>query len=65
MTEATALKIALEALLELKDHSTNKDGAAVFMRSIAREAIREIQREHYLVEPSPVVGELLAGVKGL
>ena len=59
MTEATALKIALEALLELKDHSTNEDGDAVFMRNIAREAIREIRREHYLAEPSPVVAELV------
>lgn len=62
MPDAEKLKIALEALKELRDHPYGHENDAVQMHDIARDALREIQREHYLGTPSPVVAEVLAGV---
>lgn len=62
MDESRALKIALEALLELKSHPTSSEYDAVYMKYIVQGALQEIQREHYLGSPSPIVHELLTGV---
>lgn len=56
------LRIALEALLDIRKHSITNDHDAYQMRQMATKAIQEIQREHYLGDPSPTVHEVLAGV---
>lgn len=64
MDNDAKLKIALEALLELKNYNTNIDDAADDMQDIACDALADIQREHYLGETSGVVFDALVGVKG-
>ena len=59
------LKIALEALKELKDlEPTNDADYGAMVELIASDALHDIQREHYLGTPSPVVAELI-GAKSL
>jgi hypothetical protein len=57
------LKIAIDALLEIRDYHPETADDAADMRRIAVDALFEIQRDHHLGEPSPVVHEVLAGVK--
>ena len=57
MSEVKVLKIALEALLELKELDQ-----AFTANQIAAEALYNIQREHYLGEPSPVVAEVIGAI---
>lgn len=64
MSESTALKIALEALVELGTLDPNDaDYYRHHVRRITSNALRGIRRDHYLSEHSPVVRELLAGVR--
>ena len=64
MPDNEKLNIALEALLELSNYADTSENSDVFwMRRIARDALCAIQRDHYLGTPSPVVAEVLAGVK--
>lgn len=63
MSESHALKIALEALLELQAHPVDYASDALLMHDIAICAIRDIQREHYLDSPSPVVAEVIGARK--
>jgi hypothetical protein len=58
------LRIALEALLEIQGLAdTDRDLYHYYSKRIASAALRAIQREHYLGERSPVVHQMLAGVK--
>ncbi len=65
MTDTDKLKIALTALLELRAHETVSDQAATWMRRIAVDALRQIQRDRYLGESSQAVHEVLTGVRNL
>lgn len=58
------LKIALEALLDLKRMPFADEDDAYRLHERSIKALHAIVREHYLGEPSPVVREVLAGVKG-
>ena len=57
------LKIALEALVELRDHPCGNENDAVKMNSIAKKAVLEIQLHHFSVERSHVVAEVAPGVQ--
>lgn len=63
MQDDEKLKIALDALSQIADHSAADGDDAWRMLDIAQKALRGIQRSHYLVEPSPVVAEKLVGVR--
>ncbi len=58
MTGQTALKIALEALLELSEYASHEH-SSLWVQNTALDALREIRREHYLGSSSPVVAEAL------
>lgn len=64
MTDDEKLTIAIAALLALKDILADTDNFVYHTRYIVLDALRQIQRYHYLVEPSPVVAELI-GARGL
>ena len=54
------LRIALEALLKIKDlSSSDLDAYHFHAERITWQALQAIQREHYLGEPSPIVAELV------
>ena len=67
MTDDEKLKIALEALLELSKYDPEySQGVGAhnpeWVCDTAKEALREVQRDHYLGTTSPVVAEVLAGM---
>ena len=57
------LRIALEALLALKDHPVSNADHARLMCEIAIKAIQQVQRDHYLVEHSSTVAEVIGAKK--
>ena len=65
MTDDSKLKIALEALLKVRNLSSDDlDDYFDYAELIVGDALREIWRDHCLNTPSPVVAEVLgAGVK--
>lgn len=64
MSEATALKIALETLLEIKNCPLeDKENVYWYTRHKVEDALREIQRVDALDGPSPVIREVLGGCR--
>ena len=63
MPDDEKLKIALEALLEIRDHRFGSEDDAVQMHNIAKKAVLEIQLHHFSVERSHVVAEVAPGVQ--
>jgi hypothetical protein len=63
MPDDEKLKIALEALKELRDHRFGSEGDGVQMHDIAKKAVLEIQLHHFAVERSWVVAEVAPGVQ--
>ena len=53
------LRIAIEALLELRKLDFEHHSYSYHVRRISNDALREIQREHFLVSPSPAVAEVI------
>ena len=63
MPDDEKLKIALEALVELRDHPCGNENDAVKMHDIARKAVFQIQLHHFAVKRSWVVSEVASGVQ--
>ena len=55
------LKIAIEALLEIKDLYAEETGYAYHVQRISANALHAIRLKHYLAEPSPVIAERIGG----
>lgn len=58
----TALKTAITALLAVHRLDSKDNLYACIVSGIIGDALRELQREHYLGEPSPATQEELVGV---
>ena len=55
------LKITIEALLEVRKLALEGSGSIDRIRRSVQDALREIQNEHYLGEPSSIVAEVIGG----
>lgn len=55
------LRIAIEALTLIESIFEGEEAYAEQVQNAASQALLEIQREHYLNVPSPVVAELIGG----